>query len=307
MRRAAAGQRGVALVTAMIIAFVAVAAATDLTTRQQLDIRRTETLIRSAEGRSAVEDIERAAVVVIASDRKAGILGYAEAREIEWPGDAGGQDLSARLEDPQRLFNLNALAADGTAGQAAAERFRNLLGQLGLDASLANAVIDWVDDDGIRREPGGAEDDVYSRKPQPYRAANQPFARVQELRLVHGVTDDVYRDLAAYIAALPVEAGINVNVADPVVLRSLAPEMSAAVASRIVDRRSAGPFAGVAELLAMPELADLSISPDGLTTESRYFRLNSRVSRGGREIRMRTEFESSDLVYRILLRSPEES
>jgi len=307
MRWGAARQRGVALVTAMIVAFVAVAAATDLTTRQQLDIRRTETLIRTMEGRSVVEDIERVAVVAVASDRKAGIRGYSEPREIEWPGGAGGQDPAAHLEDQQRLFNLNALAADGAAGQTAGERFRNLLGQLGLDAGLANAVVDWVDDDGIRREPGGAEDDVYARKPQPYRAANHPFARVEELRLVHGVSEDVYRVLAPYVAALPVEAGINVNVADPVVLRSLDPEMSAAAASRIVERRSVEPFAGAAEFLAMPELADLSIPLDGLTTESRYFRLSARVSRGGHETRVSTDFESSDLVYRILLRWPEES
>jgi len=57
----------------------------------------------------------------------------------------------------------------------------------GMTPQLAAAILDWRDADSTPSDQG-AEDEFYSRLPQPYRAKNAPFESVEELRLVAGMT-----------------------------------------------------------------------------------------------------------------------
>ena len=55
---------------------------------------------------------------------------------------------------------------------------------------LAEAIMDWRDSDSDI-STNGAEDETYSRLPQPYKAKNGAFESVEELRLVAGVTAEI--------------------------------------------------------------------------------------------------------------------
>ncbi|MCC9658219.1 type II secretion system minor pseudopilin [Rhodopirellula halodulae] len=57
----------------------------------------------------------------------------------------------------------------------------------GMDESIANAILDWLDEDTEPRE-NGAEDEYYTALATPYAAANGPLQSVEELLLVRGVT-----------------------------------------------------------------------------------------------------------------------
>lgn len=57
----------------------------------------------------------------------------------------------------------------------------------GMDASIADAILDWIDEDTDPR-PLGCEDEYYASLPTPYSAANGPLESVEELLLVRGVT-----------------------------------------------------------------------------------------------------------------------
>lgn len=105
--------------------------------------------------------------------------------------------------------------------------FTRLLGNLGLDEELADAVVDWVDEDDQRTEPDGAEDNVYLSASPSHLAANQPFFSTAELIQVEGFDQNILAILQPNITALPVDKDnalytkINVNTAPEAVLRSL--------------------------------------------------------------------------------------
>jgi len=104
--------------------------------------------------------------------------------------------------------------------------FTRLLANLGLEEELADAVVDWVDEDDERTDPDGAEDSIYLSYSPSYLAANQPFYSVAELVLVEGFDEETLAILWPYVSALPVTkktadyTKINVNTAPAVVLKS---------------------------------------------------------------------------------------
>src|SRR5439155_16157819 len=123
-----------------------------------------------------------------------------------------GGTIKVSIEDAQGRFNLNSVA-----NTASLQVFSRLLEVLRLDPQLANAVLDWIDTDDLVR-PGGAEDVDYLNLNPPYRAANQPMASVDELRLIRGFDAKTVAALLPYVTVLPPAAAseINVNTAPPV-------------------------------------------------------------------------------------------
>ena len=82
----------------------------------------------------------------------------------------------------------------------------------GVDDSLADAILDWIDADDTPRD-FGAESDYYLALPHPYRAANRPLASLSELLLVRGVTPDWLLgpqagDLLSFAAEWNAEPGV---------------------------------------------------------------------------------------------------
>lgn len=71
----------------------------------------------------------------------------------------------------------------------------HVLGNMGVDselsASIADAVIDWQDDDDEHRL-NGAETDYYSDLPNPYPAKNKRLDSLEELLFIKGVTPELY-------------------------------------------------------------------------------------------------------------------
>jgi hypothetical protein len=67
-----------------------------------------------------------------------------------------------------------------------------LRGLPGMTDEIAAAIIDWRDGDDEPTEMG-AESDYYLMLDDPYVCKNAPFETVAELRLVRGITDELYR------------------------------------------------------------------------------------------------------------------
>jgi type II secretory pathway component PulK len=109
----------------------------------------------------------------------------------------GLQDESARLninalpilEQNSAALMPTLLAAGDTAEDVDAENiaFSLLMALPNMTADVADAILDWVDQDDEARELG-AESDYYETLPTPYAAANGPIRSVDELLLVRGVT-----------------------------------------------------------------------------------------------------------------------
>jgi type II secretory pathway component PulK len=179
------------------------------------------------------------------------------------PGARGATDEAAALRDDQ----------------LAAVRFSLLLQALELPPSILPAVLDWLDEDGETRFPEGAEDEYYSRLEPAYRTANGRFVDVSELRLVRGVTEEIYGRLAPFVTVLDAATPINVNTAPPEILMSLGPGIDRASAEQLVAARRVQPFTSVEALLRHPVLVGRALLPAGLATNSRWFELAARVER----------------------------
>ena len=164
--------------------------------------------------------------------------------------------------------------------QVAAARFALLLDALGVDRALLPAILDWLDPDTDTRFPNGAEDDYYLALDDPYRAANRPFADVSELRLVRGVTAEIYETLKPHVCVLPRRSDINVNTAPPEVLMSLGPGIDRATADILTTNRQAQPYLALDAFTADPMLVGRPILQGGLSVASYWFSLEMRVRAG---------------------------
>lgn len=87
--------------------------------------------------------------------------------------------------------------------------------------SIAVCMSDWIDSDD---QPGenGAEKSHYTIQSPPYDCHNGRMDRAEELMLVKGMTAGIFAGIADRITVYGTNSGVNINTADPVVLRALA-------------------------------------------------------------------------------------
>jgi len=137
------------------------------------------------------------------------------------PITLGDGEVSVAIEDEERKIDLNRIMLPN--GNAPDDRrlavFQRLLEILAIDRAVADAVVDWLDNDEDPRV-GGAESSYYLGLPNPYRAKNDLFDTVGELRLVRGVTDEIYEKLRPFVTVSS-SGMVNINTAPKEVLMSL--------------------------------------------------------------------------------------
>ncbi|MGD2073918.1 MAG: type II secretion system minor pseudopilin GspK [Gammaproteobacteria bacterium] len=280
----AEGQRGVALITALLVVALASIAAVAMATRQHLDVRRTGNLLHGEQAYTYLLGAESWASVVLFRDlRESQIDTLEEDWATQLPATfVEGGSVIGRITDAQALFNLNNLVVGGQADEVAVDRYKHLLEALELPIELADALVDWMDADVNVRFPDGAEDQSYLLLQPPYRTANQPLVDVSELRLIQGYEPEVVETLRPYVIALPVPTPININTAGATVLRSLAPGIAESEGASLVSARPEEGFPGTAAFLKLPELAGKEPPPDGaaVSVQSDWFLFQGEANVG---------------------------
>lgn len=84
---------------------------------------------------------------------------------------------------------------------------------------IADAIEDWRDADSDERS-FGAEDYYYRSLPEAYDCKDGPFENAEELRLIRGVSSQLYRRLEPYVTVYG-SGRINLNTAERPVLEAL--------------------------------------------------------------------------------------
>lgn len=289
-------ERGVALITALLVVALATTAAVAMIERQQLDIRRTGNGLQYDQAYLYVNGMEQWAARVLRRDGRDNKYDHIEE---EWatqlpPIPVEGGQLAGYIEERQGRFNLNSLLRGDEPDPAAVERFRRLLVALDLDPDLSNALLDWLDEDIEPRFPAGAEDSIYLAKEPPYRSANSPMVSISELRLLEGLDKEGYEKLAPHVAALPVGAPMNVNTASAEVLMSLSNDIDSALADLLIEGRGEKGYETLDDFLAQPDLAKLTLPVEELGVSSRYFVVTSLVQFGRVNVNYQTMIERGD-------------
>lgn len=276
-------QRGVALLTALIVLAIAATLASAMIWSRGLDERRTATLIQGDQAYAYALGAEAWAGEILRRDWQqnngaATNLGQNWALQLP-PLPVTGGDISGKVEDLQGRFNLNDIVnASGAVQTPALQQFQRLLTILNLDPNLANAVADWMSSSTTPTNPGGAKDDFYTRLTPPYLTAGRPMTSLSELQLVNGVTPAVYAQLAPYVTALPAATPINVNTASGPVLQSLDPN-GAINGETVVQSRGAQGFTSVAA--AFP---GINVPTTLATVSSNYFLVTATVRIGTTDV-----------------------
>jgi general secretion pathway protein K len=282
---AARRQRGIAVVVAMLVVALAASTASYMLWSGSLWLRQVENLTARAQADSIARAATQWAAAVLAED-DATVDHLSEPWARRLPAiPAEGAALAGAISDEQAKFNLNNLVRGEAPSPADVVVLQRLLGLVGLPASLADAIVDWIDPDDAVTQPAGAEDLDYLGREPAYRVANRAIADVGELAQVKGMTPDALARLAPHVTALPDETPVNVNTASATVLLALAPSLSPADAARIVEERARAPFRGSEEFLrALPQAASTppgaTGSVAGIDVKSRFFSAEATVQVG---------------------------
>jgi general secretion pathway protein K len=279
-------ERGVALITAVLIVALATILAVNVFFRGFLDQRRSATLFALDQAYEVALGAEAWAADFLRRDQQESETdhyGEAWAQPLPpLPLDDGGT-VEGRLEDMQGRFNLNSLVfADGTTNDDAVQRLERILAMLEIEPGFATAIADWVDEDAQPGFPDGAEDTVYTSLSPPHRAANMPITRASEIMVLDGFGPERYAKLRPFITALPVGTKLNVCTAPGIVLDALSEterEFSLSPED-LAKRRSEACFPTLEDMNNRLGDEEYNKVKNSLTESSNYFRANVWVTIG---------------------------
>jgi general secretion pathway protein K len=301
-------QRGVALITAVVLVAIATVMATRIGTEASLDLRRTSGIGALNQGFHVALGAEAWAAEILRKD-----LQDSQRDELDesWaqplpPLPIDGGTIEGGLEDMQARFNLNnLLRADGSVDEVSLERFARLLQLAGVDQRFAGALADWLDSDTVERFPDGAEDGVYLSQVPGYRAANGPVATTAELMALPGFTLDDYARLRPHVAALPAGTRINVCTATPLVLAALVEGgTDFGDAEALARNRADGCFPQLADLQATLDADRYQALAQSVAESSSWFRSVAVVSIGTSQLTLYSLMERNTAGgVRTVLRS----
>jgi general secretion pathway protein K len=282
-------QRGLALITAMLVIAISVTAVTYMAFNQSVWIHQGKNLIDRTQADAVAYRYIQAAMdsvsVVAIENKKKGILhdddqagwnrwGKSTEGFVDKDLEALGGELTAKITDAQAKFNLNNILDwqknPPTDNAADINTLQQILIKLdpNFNRDLINAMIDWIDPNSDVRPNSGAEDIDYTNVAPPripYRAANQAFTSVGELGLVQGFNAKIAAELiqSKMVTALPTKMSgaatptpVNVNTASDDVLLALFPILTTSTVTTFTGAR---PYKTVDEVKT--KLASLATSP----------------------------------------------
>lgn len=314
-------QHGVALITALLIVAVAATAAALLIGQQQLQIRRAANVFYSDQAYLYALGAEAWAMRVLTDDANDNDF---DSLTEDWatvlpPLDIPGGTLAGFITDLQGRFNINNVIREDRVDGLSLERLQRLLDYVGIETSVAQAVVDWVDSDIEASGAEGAEDDYYLGLERSYRTANRLMVSPSELRLVRGIQDEALEILTLgppleeggrgppMIMTVPERTAINVNTAPIGVLVAIG--LSESAAQDVVADREEEPFEQIEDFLRHPAVTDIELlreegQTDELGVSSEYFLVSVQVDIQRARIFMYSVLSrNQDGMIRVLMRS----
>jgi len=280
-------QRGVALLTAILVVAVATIIATNLLWLSTLDMRRTASSLAVDQELQYVLGGEAWVGDILQQDledsSESDHLGEVWATPIEALPIEGGF-IRGAVVDLQGLFNVNNLiATDGQVDAIMLTQFERLLRLLEIDPMIAGAVVDWLDPNLETTFPSGGEDDIYAGMDPQYRAANGMITTPSELLAITGIDPEIYARLAPYVTALPTGTTLNVNTAPQLILASLSEDIDLGTAELLISERGDANFPSVRDSFQGLVSEEMLPRIDGV---SEHFLLVGQVAIGETTLQM---------------------
>lgn len=313
-------QKGVALITVLLIISLVTIISVELSGKLQLETRRTENFVNYEQALQYAYGAETFAITILQDDIEddPGLDHLGEiwaTKGVIFPIDNG--NITGEIRDLNSCLNINSVVKASKNGWVSEKSlpgrilYTRLLATLELPELLVDSLVDWIDSDDQPSGIGGAEDIDYSFGEWSYRTANTLLADITELRAIQGYTDDVYDRIEPYVCALPDPGILNININTispdtPELLMALVPNIKKSTVEEILANR---PKNGYKKTDNFWELEELNTTePDAIgkaviTVNSKLFMLKVRstVGRGQavlNSVLSRNIYEGTKVIYR---------
>jgi general secretion pathway protein K len=220
-------QRGIALLMVLWALLLLALLATVFGGNARTEVLLARNLVENAQAEALADaGVYRALAGLTKEPREGGFHG--DGRVYIW--HAAGGEVRFSVRDEGGKIDIN---------QASEILLRELFVAVGVDpkrgAELADAIVDFRDEDSNKR-PHGAEERDYVAAGLPYGPKNGSFELVDELVYVLGMTPDLYRKVAPFVSVR--------GQASPHAFTAASEVRAAMVAAQAGSRRSAGGASG---------------------------------------------------------------
>jgi general secretion pathway protein K len=285
-------QRGVAVITALLLTTLAVAIVASLFWQQQVQVRTMEnqrlqlqtkwiqrgaldwaTLVLQGGMNPTYTSLSQPWATPLEETR---LDQYIDRERIE--GERYDATLSGNMTDACARYNLRNLAlGDGSIDPDQLKVFERLLTLLRMDQSLAGRIADYV----VRGEPvtvaATETPDPLVTKKMPREVPGTPmrFLQVDDLLSVPGVTPVMVENLRRFVTVLPARTTVNVNTAPAEVLAALVEGMTVSEANSLVVRRQQAEWRSMA--FFQDAINNRTVASNTADVKSDWFLVNSRI------------------------------
>ncbi|WAI87602.1 Putative type II secretion system protein K [Psychrobacter sp. SC65A.3] len=255
-------QRGVALLTILLLVVSITVVAGAMLASQKIAIRRSGLLFDQNQLLQDIDAGQQLAVTMIRADAN---LNDTDSTQDIWakpvpPYTLGTHSIGIEIRDEASRFNINNLYQNGAVDSNALAVFQRLLTQLNLAPDIAIAVLDYQDTDSEVYQDGGDESTVYNQQSNSSAdndLPNQRLVNIDQLQNVKGIDAEVLAVLRPYITVVPHYLPINMNTASPVILAALIDGATSQQMQTIVDLREKQVFESIDEIWQLPILSSL--------------------------------------------------
>ena len=294
-------QRGVAIITALLLTTLSVTIVASLFWQQQVQVRsmenqrlhlQTKWILRGAldwarlvlrqdgidsRGWTSLNGVWNTPLAETRLDQ------YIERERVQ--GEVFDATLQGRIIDACSRYNLMNLSTGRQINPEHVLIYQRLLRNLQLDPALAQRTAQAVAASAARAEVplGGAEQPPAQDPPQTpvaVEGVGSPIALTQldDLLAIPGYTIEIVNKLREFAIVLPEAATkVNVNTASPEVIAALVEGMSVSEANALVARRKQADYRGVTDFKAQLGARGENASMEPVDVKTTYFLVLSRI------------------------------
>ncbi|MFZ4538643.1 type II secretion system minor pseudopilin GspK [Propionivibrio sp.] len=261
-------ERGIAVITAILIAAMVASLAFALSARERLWLNQME----NRKELSAAQAVAFGAIDLARLTLRDDMRNNQQDHLLEtWtvpipPIGVEEGKVSGRLIEMQGRFNLFTLQNRGAVNQAGVGALQRLLATRNLPTEWAGKIAHAMASQAAIGQPEQAD------------AQNQhlrkllPVANLSELAELTGIEAGKLAALESLVTILPETTAINVNFAPPEILMAITPGLSIGDAELIVNRRASAHFKSSQDYLnALPERLRSISGSSAYGVESQYF------------------------------------
>jgi general secretion pathway protein K len=282
-------QRGVAVITALLLTTLAISIVASLFWQQQVQVRsmenqrlqlQTKWILRGALDWASLvlrqdaldnqryTSLDQVWATPLAETR---LDQYIERERVQ--GENFEATLSGNIVDATARYNLNNLATNGQPDPAQIEIFGRLLTNLQINPSLAKQAALFV---------AASQPAAQAPNPQPVPVQGTPvkasstmkLVQLEDLLAIPGFTPAIVEKLRPFAIVLPAQTKVNVNTAPAEVLAALAPNYSVLQANSLVEQRKHAPWQDVA---IFGSQVNIQNAVDIADVRSDWFLVRSRI------------------------------